>query len=160
MKDFIGINTRVTDPIKYISKFQSIREYNHWSGTIGFDANNIENCPSNKLRFNPSANSASLDNFDAFYQQLSARIHPSFKWLAPEMRGLTQFNEVLLEQKPLCLSGIPGAGNTPNGTSNQQLEKFFNIGAILRKINRENLASSTTRSFKSYVNFDNIATSY
>lgn len=27
MKDFIGINTRITDPMKYTTKFQSVREY-------------------------------------------------------------------------------------------------------------------------------------
>jgi hypothetical protein len=158
MKDFIGINTRITDPMKYINKFNSVREYSFWADQVGNDPNSTPNCPTNLLRFNPSQNLASLDNYDAFYQQLANRVHPSFKWLAPEMRGLTAYSSIIQEQKPFCLSGTLGAGPIGNSLTAQQSEKYFKIGAVLRNASREDFSLTATRNHKCYVEFDNTST--
>lgn len=102
MKDFIGINTRSSDDIRFIQKFDFVRTYHEWSDDAGFDLDGIPNCPHNLLSFNPSNSEAAIIDLDGFYRQLSGRVSPVMKWLAPEMRGLTHYDPVLLEQKPVC----------------------------------------------------------
>ncbi|MCB0528080.1 MAG: T9SS type A sorting domain-containing protein [Saprospiraceae bacterium] len=102
MKDFIGINTRSSDNLRYIEQFGFIREYHEWSDDTGFDSDNTPNCPQNPLRFNPSNSQAAMIDLDHFYERLSGRVSPCLKWLAPEMRGLETYNPVVQEQKPIC----------------------------------------------------------
>ncbi|MBP6828210.1 MAG: T9SS type A sorting domain-containing protein [Saprospiraceae bacterium] len=102
MNDFIGINARSSDDFRFIKKFGFVREYHEWSDDTGFDADGIPNCPHNLLSFNPSKSEAALIDYDDFYGQLSGRVSPCMKWLAPEMRGLKSYNALIQEQKPIC----------------------------------------------------------
>ncbi|HHM21647.1 MAG TPA: hypothetical protein ENJ20_06445, partial [Bacteroidetes bacterium] len=156
MKDFIGVNTRSTDNITYIDKFQSIREYHEWSLDAGFDEDGIANCPQNWLSFNPSYNAAAVVNFDNFYQQLAGRISPSMKWLAPEMRGLTVYNQLVQEQKPLCVDNLPGVG-AQGYLPNEEAAAFFNVNTVSRDVAREDLNTSSVF-YKNYVHFNAAST--
>ncbi len=116
MKNFIGINTRSSDDLAYIRKFDFVREYHEWSDDTGFDQDGIPNCPQNLLSFSPSNSEAAVIDLDDFYRQLSGRVSPVMKWLAPEMRGLKWYDPTLQEQKPLC-------GNI--GSLNQDLPESY-----------------------------------
>lgn len=125
MRDFIGINTRASDDIGFIQKFGFVREYHEWSDDAGFDTDGIPNCPQNLLSFRPSNNEATLINYDDFYAQLSGRVSPSMKWLAPEMRGLQGYNPVIQEQKPIC--GNISAAEQENAASYFDYTKWVSI---------------------------------
>ncbi len=115
MGEFIGVNMRAKDGYPQgFQKFGTLREYHEWASDIGYDSDNIINCPTNVIKLNPALNDPStLLNFDGFYASQNKRAYPTFKGLAPEMRGLQSYNGLLLEQKPFCkgLDGLEGYGS-------------------------------------------------
>jgi hypothetical protein len=113
MRDFIGINARSSDDFRFIRKFGFVREYHEWSDDTGFDLDNVPNCPQNLLSFKPSNSMAAIIDQDAFYGQLSGRVSPCMKGLAPEMRGLQWYNSTIQEQKPICFDHMPVDQNSP-----------------------------------------------
>jgi hypothetical protein len=147
MRDFIGVNTRASDEILFMKKFNNLREYHGWD--IAYDPNNITNCPVQKLMFNPGTDQSTLTNFDGFYGQMPRKVFPALKWLAPEMRGLMNYDQTTLEQKPWCVDGLSGIGLPTGNLSNEDRAAPFNFNTIKRNINAE-LISIGNRFFKSY----------
>ncbi len=152
MRDFIGVNTRASDDILFMKKFNNLREYHNWD--IPNDVDNISNCPLQKLIFSPSIDQSTLTNFDGFYGQLPRKVFPALKWLAPEMRGLQNYEQVVLEQKPWCVDGLTGIGIPPQypapALTNEQRAAPFHFDLISRDINQE-LIVPGSRLFKNYV---------
>ncbi len=104
----IGINTRAKDPIKRINKFSFVRDYYDWASDVGYDADIVGGCPTAKIKWNPSLDGSVVYPYDYFYSSLYRKTVATLKGLAPEMRGLVNYNDcaILLEQKPLCNSAF------------------------------------------------------
>lgn len=79
MNNFIGVNMRAKDGYPQgFQKFGSLREYHEWASDIGYDNDNIMNCPQNKIKLNPAENDPStLLSFDAFYNAFAHRAYPA-----------------------------------------------------------------------------------
>jgi hypothetical protein len=117
MDQLLGINTRGSDPVRFLRGFNHVREYHQWNDDVGDAASSQAVCPEDfnpasgaflRYRFNPSLNNAALIYYDDFYNQLYQRAVPVLKGLAPQMRGYNGyplFAPQLLDQKAVCLTG-------------------------------------------------------
>jgi len=116
MDELIGVNIRAKDGYPQgFKKFGLVREYHEWASDVGYDTDAQTNCSFQTtfpLRLNPSTDPSTLLNFDGFYSAFSGLVSPCLKGVAPPMRGLKHYCDLVLEQKPVCLGdGQPGYGD-------------------------------------------------
>ncbi|HHB79572.1 MAG TPA: hypothetical protein ENK85_10110, partial [Saprospiraceae bacterium] len=126
--ELIGVNIRAKDGYPQgFKKFGLVREYHEWASDVGYDNDDQTNCdflsdPNFRLKLNPSTDPSTLLNFDGFYKAFSGKVSPCLKGVAPPMRGLESYCDIVLEQKPVCLGdGQPGYGTSCDNESASQL---------------------------------------
>jgi hypothetical protein len=113
--EYIGINTRPSDPENRIQAFNHVRSYHVWANDVGASPTANAVCPEDfeesspdfmRYSYDPSKSGASANkiSMSGFYGGLSRKVSPVLKDIAPIMRGLTYgaCGELPFEQKPFC----------------------------------------------------------
>lgn len=103
MRDFMGVNGFVDDPLNKIACVGNLREYHNWGWDEGNHDTTYTGFPSNQYAWNPSWVSGPgwgfyFDDFYGSLRQNNIAVMPDLQGTAPYITG---FNDSLEQHKPL-----------------------------------------------------------
>lgn len=108
VNELIGTNARAKDQVnEQLRKFSLVREYHGWESDVDVSSTGNVECEVGPLKWNPTADPTDFTNFDDFYSDFNSLVFPVLKSTNYKMRGLQNYDEVILEQKPYCQGYSP-----------------------------------------------------
>jgi hypothetical protein len=129
MDEIMGLNIRqesVANTTK-LSKFNNLRYFHIFSDDVGYAPNKNALCfneitTANTYQLNHTLNdNIKYYDYDNFYGGLKQKVTPVLHMIDPSMRGYTNFQAELYQQKPICLTGPYTWNGSPikavNGTN-------------------------------------------